>query len=439
VAKKRIVILGAGLSGLSAAWHLRKRGVDCRVFEKEPEVGGLCRSPEIRGFTFDCAGHLLHFKQAYAFELVKSLLKSNLVEHRRSSWVQSFNTHVRYPFQANLNSLPYPVARECLTGFIRAQENVRLSRGEKLSFRSWINRKFGKGIARHFMEPFNRKFWTLPLEELTSEWPQGIIPVPSLGQVLEGLMGDSSRSFGYNASFWYPRTGGIKQIPLLLAGQVENIHTGCPVKGIDINKKKIKLGSGDFESYDYLITTLPLPQLAGLIKGLRKPEGALFGKLRWNSVFNLNLGIDGDIPQKMHWLYFPQKEVSFFRVGFFHNFSCSLAPRGKSSLYVEAAYSKAQPINKVKIITRIKEDLKKTGLLKGSDRICCQQINDIEYGYPVYDLNYNRARNRIIDYLGTGGIIPCGRYGSWRYFSMEDSLLDGRRAADLIIDGHSDV
>jgi len=71
--KKRVIVLGAGLAGLSAAWHLQRQGIDCRVFEKEPEVGGLCRSKKILGFTFDYDGHLLHFKSRQAFNFVKRL------------------------------------------------------------------------------------------------------------------------------------------------------------------------------------------------------------------------------------------------------------------------------------------------------------------------------------------------------------------------------
>jgi len=89
MAKKRIFILGAGLAGLSAAWHLQKDGLGCQIFEKESEVGGLCRSKNINGFTFDYDGHLLHFKHSYTFNLIKSLLKNNLFEHQRNAWIYS--------------------------------------------------------------------------------------------------------------------------------------------------------------------------------------------------------------------------------------------------------------------------------------------------------------------------------------------------------------
>jgi UDP-galactopyranose mutase len=78
MSKKKIVILGAGLAGLSAAWHLQKKKIECFVFEKEPVVGGLCRSKQVKGFIFDCDGHLLHFRNKYTLQLVRRLLKGNL-------------------------------------------------------------------------------------------------------------------------------------------------------------------------------------------------------------------------------------------------------------------------------------------------------------------------------------------------------------------------
>ena len=120
MANKKIIILGAGLAGLSAAWHLKQKGIQASVFEKEDSVGGLCRSKKINGFIFDYDGHLLHFQDSYTLELVKKLLEGNLVRHERSAWINYSGNFSRYPFQANLNALPKPIARECLWGFIRA-------------------------------------------------------------------------------------------------------------------------------------------------------------------------------------------------------------------------------------------------------------------------------------------------------------------------------
>lgn len=428
--KKRIFILGAGLAGLSAAWHLQRRGIDCQIFEKEAEVGGLCRSKKIGGFTFDHDGHVLHFKHRYTFNFIRKLLKNNLIKHQRSAWIYAFDKYIRYPFQVNLYGLPPSVVRECLLGFVNILKNNKIKDRKDLNFYGWINQTFGEGIAKHFMVPYNTKFWTLPPRELTCEWLDGFIPVPSLDQLLEGTIESSQRKFGYNSQFWYPKRGGIASLPLALASEIKNIHTHCKAVEIDVVKKEIRTSFGNKEKFDYLISTIPLPEMAHLINGMPKQVYPLFKKLRWNSIFNLNLGISQENFLGRHWIYFPQRALSFFRVGFFNNFSSHITPAGTSSLYAEVAYSKKKPIDKNSIVVRIKEDLRKAGILNGNNKICAQDVNDIEYGYPIYDINYSSARENIIKAFVKNDILPCGRYGSWRYLSMADTILDGKYIAD---------
>lgn len=428
--KKRIVVVGAGLAGLSAAWHLQKRGVDSLVFEKEAEAGGLCRSKRVNGFTFDYDGHLLHFRHRYVFDLARSLLGDNLVKHERSAWIFSHGRYTRYPFQANLYGLPPRILKECLSGFIQAQSRARTP--SDMNFLAWIKRVFGKGIARHFMIPYNTKFWTVEPKTLTCEWLEGIVPVPSRSQILEGAAEESCEQLGYNAHFWYPRKGGIQQFPAALARQIKNIWTRCEISGIDLSRKEIETVSGHREKFDYLVTTFPLPEMASKIKGLPRKIRAAFNQLKWNSVFNLNLGIEGIDPERRHWVYYPQKNISFFRVGFPHHFSADVVPPHGRSLYAEVAYSPSKPVSKTTMIPRILQDLEKAGVLFKGERIRAQDVNDIRYGYPIYDRNYKAARQKIIKFLADHGIMPCGRYGSWKYMSMEDAILDGRRVAEAL-------
>ncbi len=426
--KKKFLILGAGIAGLSAARQLDKKGADYRILEKDPIVGGLCCSKQINGFTFDCSGHLLHFKRRESFDLIKHLLPDNLLVHKRSAWVYTCGRYIPYPFQANLHGLPPRVSKECVLGFINARRYGCESRNRKdPGFLNWINLTFGKGIARHFMVPYNRKFWTLDPRDLTCEWLDGVIPVPSLEQLIEGTVEDSKRQFGYNARFWYPKNGGISRLISALSNETKNISTGSKVVGIDLDKKEVVTASGIRQKYDYLISTIPLPELPGMIKSLPAEISKLFNQLQWNSIFNLNLGIKKHDNSSRHWMYFPQKEICFFRVGFYHNFV--LSRPGEYSLYAEVSYPKNGRVNKSEMIRKIRADLLKTGILDKTDQICAEDVNDIKYGYPIYDRQYKRSREGILGFLAKNNIFSCGRYGSWRYMSMEDALLDGANLA----------
>ncbi|MDD5477938.1 MAG: FAD-dependent oxidoreductase [Candidatus Omnitrophica bacterium] len=428
--KKKIIILGAGLAGLSAAWHLKQRGIEATVFEKENSVGGLCRSKQVKGFVFDCDGHLLHFRNNYTLELVKKLLKGNLVRHERNAWINNFGIFSRYPFQANLHALPKPIANECLWGFIRATDSRANSSQE--NFLKWIHTTFGKGIARHFMIPYNKKFWTHPLGRMSCPWADKFIPQFGLSEVVNGFFENSSNHLGYNAFFWYPKKGGIIQLPMAFEEQIGEVSKNCCVSGIDLKKKEITVKGRGKESFDTLILTIPLPELIKIIKPLPGRILDSFNRLRWNSIFNLNLGVEGVCQEGKHWVYFPHKETVFFRAGFFHNFSSGTTPFGKSALYTEVSYPKNKLINRERMVKRILNDLHKVGILNKDNRVVALDTNDIKYGYPIYDRYYPRATAEIKKFLSSNNVIACGRYGGWQYMSMEDALLDGKEAASTV-------
>lgn len=434
---RRILILGAGIAGLSAAWHLEKEDVPCLILEKEDEIGGLCRSKNVNGFVFDYSGHLLHFKTPYVFDLARKLLKGRLVKHERSAWVSVCGRYTRYPFQANLYGLPAKVIQECLEGFVRAQKKRHEPfRKRPENFFQWTRQTFGSGMARYFMDPYNAKFWTVPPKEMTCEWLEGMVPVPSLEQVRQGARRNSTDQLGYNVHFWYPRSGGIEQLPQAFAGSLQSLRTGSGVFRIHLGRKEIETFAGRKEKFDRLISTVPLPELASMIPDLPQTVQNAFDRLRWNSIFNLNLGTRfSEASAGWHWIYFPQKEKSFFRVGFPHHFSSHVAPPGKGSLYAEVSYSKRKPIDKQKILHRITRDLAKTGFLSSGNRVLAEDINDIEYGYPIYDHDHVRAKSVIFDFLRSKDIFPCGRYGAWKYMSMEDAILDGRQVAQKLLQG----
>ena len=213
------VIVGAGLAGLSAAYHLKN---DYSLFEKDSEIGGMARSIHKDGYTFDYDGHLLHFRNEYAFNLVTRLLNGNLAPHKRSSWVYSKGIFTRYPFQANFYGLPNNVVKDCLMGLIKAKLLIASHANSNGNFENWIIKTFGKGVADHFMLPYNRKFWTVEPKELTCEWLDGFVPVPDLEDTVTGAISDNTKPYGYNSRFWYPVKGGISQLVKGFSGSIKN-------------------------------------------------------------------------------------------------------------------------------------------------------------------------------------------------------------------------
>ncbi len=430
--KPKILILGAGLSGLSTGFFLQERGITPLVFEKSDHPGGLCRSIKQDGFTFDISGHLLHFRNPQNASFVNSLLADNLKKHSRRAFTYNFDKFIPYPFQSNFSYAPDRVYKECLSGFMAAQTNANGSNKPK-NFIEWLKSKFGEGIVKHFMKPYNEKFWHLELDELTCDWAMEFIATPTMDEVISGLSEGQKMATGYHASFYYPIHGGISELINSFAKGVDGIKVNKEVVKIGLDKKIVIFRDGSFESFDTIISTIPLPELKNIVSDVPRELQEEFDRLQSVSIFNINLGAKGKVGQDKHWVYFSDKDISFFRVGFYHNFSSCLNPDGTSSLYIDVSYSKNKPLNKNTILKQVKDDLLRVGVISKDNDILTHQVNDIHYGYPICDHNYKQARGRIIDWLNNNSIICSGRYGAWQYVSMEDVIFQGQEIADSVL------
>ncbi|MEW6042147.1 MAG: FAD-dependent oxidoreductase, partial [Elusimicrobiota bacterium] len=305
------IIIGAGISGLSAAYHLKKKYL---LIEKSNRPGGLARSINQGGFTFDLTGHLIHLSNVYTKRLVKRLLKENLKIIHRNSWIYSNNTQTRYPFQANLYGLPPAVARECITGFVESilKYGWQPAEGKTGTFRFWVLKRFGEGFGKYFFFPYNEKLWTVSLDELTDDWTGKFVPRPSLKDVVLGAIYDKKTPFGYNVSFFYPRKGGIQSFSDKFFLHTENALFNTNVYSVNLKKKCVETDRGIFH-YNNIISTVPLYSLVEKLENAPNEIKSAGEKLKWNSVVCLNLGFDRPgIGKDRHWIYFPEKKYPFY-------------------------------------------------------------------------------------------------------------------------------
>ena len=434
------MIIGAGLAGLSTAYHLGS-SLDYQIYEKEQAAGGLCRSYKKNGFTFDYTGHLLHTRQDYTRRLLEKLLPDRLSIHRRRASIYAQGVLTPYPFQANLYKLPREVIKECLVGFCRAVEaracaespakGATNSNGE-ISFKNWIVNVFGEGIAKYFMLPYNEKLWQTDLSLLSSDWVEWSIPVPTLDEVVGGALGITNEHMGYSAQFLYPIEGGIGILPQSFLPHVNEVLYEKQLAAVDLKEKRVWFSDGDSLAYNTLISTIPLPELLGMIRHLPSDIAEMKRGLRHVSVLDVNLGIARDGINDQHWIYFPEAVFPFYRSGNYSNFAAASAPSNATSLYLEISHLPEKPLDKKAMIDAAKEGLERCGMLSGGDRVIAEDAVDIPYAYVIYDTFRKKNLSSIMDYLKSNGVWSIGRYGSWKYMSMEDTILEGKAAAEVL-------
>jgi protoporphyrinogen oxidase len=420
-----IAILGAGLTGMSAAHHLGGDGQGYTVYEKLGHVGGHAITVEERGYRFDRTGHLLHLRDPDIRAWVREMFgDGHLLSIQRRSMVFSHGRYTRYPYQANTYGLPPQVAFECLKGYLDA----KATRWEKApeNFEEFCLQHFGEGFSKHFMIPYNARLWGVHPREITAEWCSRFVPMPKLEDVLAGAVGLNDRELGYNANFLYPPTG-IQELPDAMAKGLRGIELSRAPSKVDWKNKTLHFADGTRHRYRALITTAPLKAFVGLLEDAPEEVRRAADKLRCNRLWYLDVATHRPVQKDLHWAYVPEERYPFYRIGCYSNFSAKMAPSGGACFYVELA-DRSEP-DMSTLGPRVARDMVEMGLIASVDDVAFMTPRKIEYAYVVFDHSYFAALDVIRPFLEENQIVSHGRYGAWNYSSMEDALIYGREAA----------
>jgi protoporphyrinogen oxidase len=422
------LIIGAGLAGLSAGFHLKGR--DHVIVEADDTIGGLCKTYLVDGFHFDCTGHLIHFRTPEGKKILMERVGDRVTQHERKAAIFIHDRYTDYPFQANTYGLPPETIKDCILGFM--QTLTKKHKGGIRNFHDWIYDTFGDGIAKHFMVPYNEKIWQHDLRDIDLDWVNWSIPKPNLEEVLNGALGIKNRQFGYNPVFFYPTEGGISTLPnsFTVTGK---LILSDPVAKIHLKKRQVTLGTGQIIRYRHLLSTMPLHSFLKLVDDLSGTLASAVEKLKYVSVLNINLGIDREGVVPYHWIYFPEKDKPFYRVGCPSNFSQSVAPKGTSSLFAEVSLRPEQQHDVQGFVAQTVDALKRCKILREDDRIVTVHPILLKVAYVIYNTDRRKTVARIQRMLNKRAVHSFGRYGSWEYSSMEDAILQGKAAAEQLL------
>lgn len=431
------VILGGGLAGLSAAHFLTGPWL---LVEKTERVGGLTKTDVIDGFYFDPTGHWLHLRDKQIKNLVETRwLPNQLVTLQRKAAIFSCGVFTPFPYQVNTHGLPPKVIAENVIGFIEAhfgEEGRELRERQPRNFREFILRYMGEGFAKHFMVPYNRKLWTVDPEELSAAWCGRFVPKPNLKEVIEGALGVANEGIGYNASFLYPRSGGIESLAKGMQRELTGgeILLNAEPRSINWKDKTVEITDGRVLHYSHLISTISLP---GLVQYLSRGGGGVpdsvtlaARKLRATTVTYVNVGVKTPNRQPWHWIYLPEPQFKAYRIGSASAVYPPLSPPGTSSFYVE--YSHHGELSRAFCEKQALVDLLGSRMIHQTDDVLFAKAIEIPHAYVLYDDAYGPAKTEIMNFLGSVGIETAGRYGQWEYSSMEDAILAGRQAAHKV-------
>ncbi len=415
----KYLIIGAGISGLTFANYIKK---DYLIIEKENEVGGYCRTIKKGDFIWDYAGHFFHFKtDEFKKMFIDEVDSDDIISKDKCTKILYKNTLIDYPFQTNIHQLDKDEFIDCLYDLFNKTEKENYE-----SFLDMLYGKFGKSIVEKFLKPYNEKLYACDLTTLDKDAMGRFFPYANINQIINNIKRNEDVS--YNNKFLYPRNGAGSFIDILYNKiDKSKVKLNTKIEEIDYDNRIVKTNDGEEYKFEYLINTAPLNHFLKLFKDNKFEK--LESELSYNKVLVFNLGFSKKSKfNKEHWIYIPDKEVNYYRIGFYDN----ILDSDKLSMYIEIGYDKNAKINVEEQLKLTLENLKKHEIITDDMKLEEYSTIIMDPAYVHINGKVDKEITELKNKFKNNNIYTIGRYGAWTYCSMEDCMLSAKELAEKI-------
>ena len=434
----KIAILGAGVSGLALARFLVQGGVspsDLKIFESGSEAGGLCRSKTVEGFTYDVSGgHILFSKDKEAMDWMKDETggPDAFDERGRQTKIRFEDRWVHYPFENGIGDLPDQANFDCLAGYVHAWHK-RSSDGSTApeTFGKWVQWRFGDGIAKHFMDPYNEKIWKRDLDFLTSDWVAGRVPDAPIEDVIRAGIGIRTEGYTHQSVFYYPKTGGFQGITDGMAAKLDGIiHLNTPVQEV---RKQGEGVSVNGEEFDLCVSTLPLTYNPRMFPDMPADVVKAMTELEYNGIASILVALDRPEHPDLSWIYLPhESQGPANRVTYMSNYATLNAPEGKTSLMAEVTFRGGEEFPGEQMEKDVLAGFVNAGIMK-ADEVLFTDRSTANHAYVVFDAMYAKRREVALGWLEGMGVTPLGRFGRFEYDNSDQCVIKARALAKTML------
>ena len=415
------VILGAGIAGISAAYHLKQKGENSVIFEKDNDWGGLCGFFEIDGFRFD---RFVHFTFAKDEKIAELFAKSSpLYAHPPVSYNYWRGCWLKHPAQNNLAPLPIEEKVKIIDSFVnRPRKDV----SEISDYAEWLRVQYGDYFAENFPFAYTRKYWGVEAKQLETKWVGNRLHVSPLPEVLRGAFAEQQENFYYTKFMNYPKKGGFRSI-MNECRKGLDIRLNKKAVRIDTAAKQVEFADGTVENYDNLISSLPLPEIIKMISDVPENVQNAAKQLRWTCGYQVSLGFNRPDVAKYLWFYIYDEDVPPARVYSPNLKSPDNAPEGCSSLQAEIFFANGvKVVDKNIILQKTVEKLKEICQFNDSD-VVVKDIRFEPYANIIFTPEIYESRKVVREWLQAQGIKTIGRFGEWDYLWSHQAFESGMK------------
>ena len=389
-----VLILGAGVTGLSIGQLLRKK-CDVTILEKDAIIGGIAKTKQVNGITYHTVGgHCFNSKHKEIMSLAFDLLPiEQWHQVKRTSRINMGQYEVDYPIEYSIKQIyekDPKLAYEITLDFLSSVDS-----GSYYNLEEWFRQKFGNKLCDLYFLPYNTKIWGRSPNLMSHEWVQDKLPIPNKESFFTALMNSQVDNMPHS-QFYYPNSNNQKTFIDALAS---NLNIICNQEAKSIKKTSTGWMVNELYDADILISTIPLNLLPLYVEGI--PESVIKSaeQLKYNKVSNVFW--ESQLTDKT-WTYQPSIDSIFHRYIHIGNFFDTR----KNYTITEA------------IGVRSYEEMVEYGR-KDPFLIAPLDYNISEHAYVVYDENRDKEVKHIQEYLESINLISIGRFGQWDYFNMD--------------------
>lgn len=432
--KKRIGILGGGIAGLSLAYFLKD--TDVAIIEKEDKVGGLCRSYQKNGLSYDVGPHIMFSKNEKVLEFMTTITKTHRLT--RSNQIFLNGKFIKYPFENFLSMLDDKTKIDyCLNTFL----NNPYKDMPATNMLSFFLKNFGEGITKLYLEPYNEKIWKFSPAMLDTQMV-GRIPRPPDEHIIESAKGKFSEGYTHQLNFFYPVKGGYQSM-------VDGVLEKITAKGVQVltgeiitkvsfqdNRWVVQTQKNHFE-FEGLINCMPIQELVAVLQSVPADIKKLSREMMYNSIAIIIINVKKDAIGDHFALMVPQSDVLFHRISKLDFLGENYHLKGSTSFLVEITFRKKSKIAQMSnkdLIKRCIEDLVKIGFIKDKAQVNFTDFHFEEYAYVIYDLNHRVRTDAILEYFRGLKVESSGRWAEFEYMNsdkvIEHSMILAQKLND---------
>lgn len=446
------LILGAGLAGLSCAYHLGHG--HCLLLEKSLHPFGHIATELRDGFTWDPGPHVSFTKHDYVRRLFAESTGGDFDEYEVQTGNYFAGHWIEHPAQTALHQVPEPLRSQCLESFLGSRKQQEGS--QPRNYQEWLDRAFGPVFAQQFPAAYTRKYWTHEPAALATEWVGQRVFYPKVEDVVAGAKGALGKKTHYITQVRYPRSGGYQSFARKLA-EGANIRFGAEVVAIDLEQRRVFTADGNSYPYRRLINTLPLPLFVSMCVGVPEPVREAAAALSCSQLLLINVSARHATRRPENWIYVYDEDMLSTRIHCVEKLTPGNAPSDWTGVQVEVYFSRHRPlpVTPDQVGARVLEELSHMGLI---DPDACTEAEPIAHhtrycpwANVIFTTETRPALDIIWTWLETKGLsreaddlhpltdwanatpsepsarlLMAGRFGQWKYYWTDDCVLRGK-------------